>query len=476
MTPALPMSVPKAPGCPSRGPARPAASVPSVSSNPAATDLAQTTRAPWSPRGLGRGCACFRVRLLLVTLLWLVLVGASLAWNLHLAEHNREQLARQAARTMFNHLVLSRRWNAQHGGVYVPRSAATPSNPYLHPAGRDLPRGDGRWLTKVNPAYMTRQLSELAQQTSGAQFRITSLQPIRPANAPLPWEAAALRAFASGTPEVGTLDRDGSSWRYRYMAPLFTEPACLDCHGDQGYRVGDVRGGISVTLPDIPPLPLAGLFGTHLVIALAGAGSILLLGRLLVRAYEDLRRQAIIDALTSIPNRRYFTEQLMAELHRGRRTRLPLSLIICDIDHFKAYNDHFGHQAGDQCLQAVAAVLQANQQRASDFCARYGGEEFVVVLPNTTLRTAARMAERLRAAIADLGMHHPDAPAGIVTISAGVATDSTGDLHHETLIRQADEALYRAKEQGRNRIACHPAQPPGALLTAAHPAPADGLP
>ncbi|MGQ9830975.1 MAG: diguanylate cyclase, partial [Thermochromatium sp.] len=196
---------------------------------------------------------------------------------------------------------------------------------------------------------------------------------------------------------------------------------------------------------------------SHGLIALVGLGVILVLGCRLVRAYERLCRQAVFDDLTGIPNRRFFIEQLAHEFKRGRREQVPLSLLICDIDDFKGYNDTFGHQAGDRCLRAVADLLRASLQRGSDFCARYGGEEFVVVLPNTTLKGALRVAERIRAAVADLGMWHPASPRGIVTISIGVA-EVSGDAHdpdHESLLRRADEALYRAKEHGRNRVEAH---------------------
>jgi diguanylate cyclase (GGDEF)-like protein len=216
--------------------------------------------------------------------------------------------------------------------------------------------------------------------------------------------------------------------------------------------VGDVRGGVSVTLPRIGQVPLVGLLATHALVAIAGLLLILIFGWLLGRAYDDLRRQAVMDALTSIPNRRYFIEQLMHELRRGERDKSLLSVIICDIDHFKGYNDKYGHLAGDHCLRTVADVLNRSLRRSSDFCARYGGEEFVVVLPNTELAGAVRVAEHLRASIADLGLSNAAAPEGVITISAGVATSERGASDHEELIHRADEALYRAKALGRNRV------------------------
>lgn len=393
-----------------------------------------------------------RLKLSLVVVLWLLIVSASLPWNLEQAERHREDLALEAARSFFGLLVLTRQWNAEHGGVYVPVSEDTPPNPYLKDPRRDISLGNGLVLTKVNPAYMTREISKLASKGRGVTFHITRLSPIRPGNAALPWEAAALRSFDRGVKEVGETFRTGDQWGYRYMAPLVTEKACIECHSDQGYRQGDIRGGISVTLPQLAPIPFWALVGSHFGVALAGVVLILVMGRLLVRAYDSLRRQAVFDALTSIPNRRFFVEQLVHELRRGHREHAPLALLICDIDYFKGYNDTFGHQAGDTCLQAVAALLQRHLRRGGDFCARYGGEEFVVILPNTGPPGAIRIAEQIRSALAELDLRHPVSPHRVVTISIGVAHDSLCEMDHEALIRSADEALYRAKDLGRNRV------------------------
>lgn len=397
-----------------------------------------------------------RLKLLLVLGLWLAIVAGSLGWNLYQAAHHREELARESARSFFDLLLITRRWNARHEGVYVPVTPETPPNPYLKDPHRDL-HIDSLTLTKVNPAYMTRLLAELAAERSGVQFHITSLKPIRPENAARPWEVEALNAFEQGAKEWVEFYRHDDQEGYRYMAPLITEKPCLKCHSEQGYELGSVRGGISVTLPTLAPMPWKGLIISHGVVGLAGVGFILILGRMLARAYEGLRRQAVFDALTSIPNRRFFIEQLVHELRRGHRDQVPLALLICDIDDFKSYNDTFGHQAGDRCLRTVADLLRESLQRGSDFCARYGGEEFVVVLPNTTLEGALRVAERIRESVSGLGMWHPASSRGIVTISIGVAEERGDgqDPDHESLIRRADEALYRAKERGRNRVEVH---------------------
>jgi len=163
------------------------------------------------------------------------------------------------------------------------------------------------------------------------------------------------------------------------------------------------------------------------------------------------------DQLTEIYNRRYFDETLHQEWHRASRTHQALSLIMIDVDHFKSYNDKFGHQTGDICLANIARALHKTLKRPGEFIARYGGEEFAVVLPNTDHKHVKLIAEMLRQAVLKLsipvatGKNSAD---GIVTISLGTATHDTEHIIDtpETLIKNADKALYQAKHAGRNNV------------------------
>jgi diguanylate cyclase (GGDEF)-like protein/PAS domain S-box-containing protein len=168
---------------------------------------------------------------------------------------NIDAIARERGRVLFNLIELTRDWNARHGGIYVPVTETTRPNPYLEHPQRDLTTTDGRELTMINPAYMTRQIAELAEKTSGVRFHITSLKPIRPANAADAWETESLNLFEQGA-EMERIDFiDSYSFGdkihpvHRYMAPLHVKTPCLNCHEAQGYKVGDIRGGISVTMP-----------------------------------------------------------------------------------------------------------------------------------------------------------------------------------------------------------------------------------
>ncbi len=170
-------------------------------------------------------------------------------------------------------------------------------------------------------------------------------------------------------------------------------------------------------------------------------------------ANEKLEKLATLDGLTNIPNHRRFKEFLSQEWQRAQRTQAPLSLLLMDVDHFKAYNDTYGHQVGDECLKQVAGVLSQTVHRAVDLAARYGGEEFVVVLTDTDREGAMIVAEKIRAQIEALGIPHSGSKTSdVVTLSIGVATAiSHQESDPDGLIAAADQNLYRAKESGRNR-------------------------
>jgi len=168
------------------------------------------------------------------------------------------------------------------------------------------------------------------------------------------------------------------------------------------------------------------------------------------RELEKLSRQ---DGLTGIANRRYFDSYLVTEVRRGARERQPLSLILSDVDHFKAFNDCYGHQAGDDCLRRVAAALSSAGRRPADLAARYGGEEFAMVLPGTVLEGAVDVAQAVSRVIEGLGIPHVRSAVNPkVTLSQGIVSlTPEKETSSEDLIQRADQALYLAKQQGRNR-------------------------
>ncbi len=174
----------------------------------------------------------------------------------------------------------------------------------------------------------------------------------------------------------------------------------------------------------------------------------------LKEANERLHYLAAYDGLTQIPNRRRFDEYLDEQWRQGKRERGELSLILCDLDAFKRYNDKFGHQQGDQCLQQVATVLQTVVKRPMDLVARYGGEELAVLLPYTAQIGAFHLAEQICHQVRALQIPHPDSPvSNYVTVSVGVSSlIPRDDCSPRILVRMADQALYQAKEMGRDRV------------------------
>ncbi|MBL4614683.1 MAG: diguanylate cyclase [Magnetovibrio sp.] len=174
------------------------------------------------------------------------------------------------------------------------------------------------------------------------------------------------------------------------------------------------------------------------------------------QAENALKSLAHKDGLTDLANRRSFDMALEADLLYAVREQTPIALLLCDIDHFKPYNDIYGHQKGDECLRRVAQAIGTGAKRPTDLAARYGGEEFAVILPGIDAAGAARVAERIRCAVFDLDEPHKGSTTSErVTLSIGVTwVVPTDDLQAKHLIEHADKALYEAKHCGRNQVIC----------------------
>ena len=172
-------------------------------------------------------------------------------------------------------------------------------------------------------------------------------------------------------------------------------------------------------------------------------------------ANKELQRLSTTDGLTGIANRRFFDQLSVREWRRCERMNKPMALVMVDVDHFKKYNDTYGHQGGDECLKSVAAQVARAAPRATDLAARYGGEEFVLVLGDTTIDGAKWVANNIRQHVADLKIPHSASNIGHVSVSCGVASLLPQEgMSFETLLKITDEALYKAKKQGRNTVVC----------------------
>ncbi len=404
--------------------------------------------------------------LILISVIITVAAALSLAYNLNAITDHYQQLAQEMGRTFFKELVIVRRWNASLGGIYAPITDRLQPNPYLDDPHRDLTATDGQRLTKVNPAFMTRLLSEMPDHTAeNIQFHITSLNPLNPHNAPDDWERVALQSFEHNAVEHFAVVEEPGGRFLRYMGRLVTEQACLICHAKQGYQLGNVRGGIRVSLP-LAPFEAAAAgsrrqsYWVHgafwlITLTLLWVGGILLLRNVaqlegLNRYMKDLNKQlegaALTDSLTGIPNRLYFDQQIEANMRSAQRYGMAFSLIMLDLDYFKQVNDHHGHTVGDRVLQEFGQIVK-QQLRLTDQFARWGGEEFIIATPHTQLNDALIVAERIRMAIAQYDF----STVGQVTASIGVIEYRAGETVI-TVLERVDNALYRAKANGRNRV------------------------
>ncbi|MDD2271400.1 MAG: diguanylate cyclase [Desulfuromonadaceae bacterium] len=394
--------------------------------------------------------------------LMLCLIVLSVFWGFSYRSNAliKTQLLKQG-QAFFGEVVITRSWAAKHGGVYVKITPETVVNPYLLqiPGLKVVIKDeDGVAYTLKNPALMTRELSEIAAAKGMFKFKITSLDPLNPTNTADTFEQAALTSFAHGVKEYYRFEQEGDKVYFRYMAPLTTMKPCLKCHAQQGYKEGDVRGGISVSIPATDMLQQIKENRYYItLIALCIVGLIYAIIRYVARVFvgdlnraeQQLREMANHDFLTGLLNRREAYRQVEEEMGRSARTGRPLAFILFDIDCFKRLNDTYGHNAGDMVLKQLGAKL-VSTLRDYDIACRYGGEEFLVVAPETDLKQAVILAERLRMIVSEANFS-TDAEDVAVTVSMGVSMLQHSDTI-ETAISRADVALYQAKEGGRNRV------------------------
>jgi len=360
----------------------------------------------------------------------------------------------------YTSLILdTRSWNASHGGVWVLKTDKAPSNPYLAQLGvpADIQTESGTTLTLRNHATMTREISEISRTHNGVWFHLTALDYINPINAPDEWERAALKRINSGEAQVTGISTIDGDRAFRVAAGLVVDSDCLQCHEDEGYKVGDTRGAVTVNVPMTQTdAQLRQAAGALTGLALLTLGLTLLALNLLVKRMEQrialanaqLAQAAVTDALTGALNRGATYARFSEEFERSKREKQPLSVVMLDLDHFKRINDTFGHAAGDCALQEFVSHVRS-AVRPYDLVGRIGGEEFLVVTPGTDAGTALGLASRILDDLQKQPMSCNDEIR--LTASAGVASMLGLDEDIDTIIARADAALYRAKDLGRNR-------------------------
>ncbi|MDD5177257.1 MAG: DUF3365 domain-containing protein [Sterolibacterium sp.] len=334
--------------------------------------------------------APWRIALAAILLLWTATIGGFLAWNWHVAVDHAKELAKKEARIHFNKDLTFRKWATRHGGVYVPIDERTPPNPGLaHILERDITTPAGKKLTLMNPAYIMRQaMGEYAAQF-GVQGKLTSLKLINPANAPDAWEIAALQQFEQGAKEVSEFTEIGGQPVLRLMGVLKAEQGCLKCHAFQGYKVGDVRGGVGVSVPMQPYLEDASL---RIKEMLPPLGLIWLAGT------------AVITALF-LQIRRRFREQQLAQAELERKNAV-ISRANDDLTRFAEVSAHHPMEPTRR-LTSYAQRLRSSLAGQPVFQA----DEEV----RTSLATLEHDAGHLRALVRDIQLYlAADAPRGEV--------------------------------------------------------------
>ncbi len=359
-------------------------------------------------------------------------------------------------------ILKAREWNAQYGGVYVEKKEGVESNPYLE--NPDFESKDGRIFTLKNPALMTHEISVLSEKDRLLTFRMTSLDPINPDNSPDKFEEEALRSFEMGKNEVFSKEKDHGMTSFRYMVPLFTEESCLQCHSKQGYKLGDLRGGISVKF-DISNIEKTMKLNNVIILILGIISAVtllvivysftIILKRKLEKAQQKIKELSMTDELTGLYNRRYFYGKLIDETKRAKRFQQNMGCILLDIDYFKKVNDKYGHLAGDMVLKNISDAVKSCC-REIDTVSRYGGEEFIILLPGTDLRGSHSLAEKIRVTVENHNNVYEEKVLIPITVSLGATSFSSEDLKRiadiDDIIKHTDKALYTAKENGRNRV------------------------
>jgi diguanylate cyclase (GGDEF)-like protein len=393
--------------------------------------------------------------LLTLVVIWTAGVIASLGWNIYQLKQSILSAARTSAEISYDKDVIYRRWVARQGGVYVPVSEMAPPNPYLRVPHRDIKTPDGLSLTLINPAYMTRKVNELAMEAHNLQGHITSLNPIRPGNYPDSWERKALNSFERGIKEISSIEMTSGKEYFRFMRPLVTEKSCLKCHEFQGYKEGDIRGGISLSIP-MEPLRaiersrMVGLTLAHSFLWIIGLTGIGIGTRRLWRqtlqrekAEEELVVLAITDQLTGLHNRRGFLTLAEQQLRLSDRTKDKMLLFSGDMDGLKWINDTLGHKEGDNALIEMATVLKETF-RSSDVIARMGGDEFAVLAIDTTEVNSEIFTGRLQSLI-DARNNQKNRNYRL-SISVGCSFyDPENPCSIDELMVQADQLMYEVK-------------------------------
>ena len=398
---------------------------------------------------------------ILLSVIWCLAFLVSGYWNFHRLHDVAINQALSQAKAAIDKDMTYRYLVSGVGGVYIPTDRGVKPNPYLaHIPHRDVTTKDGRELTLVNSSYFTRLVhdKEAIIAPKGIRGHVTSMKPLRSENAPDEWEKQAILAFKKGVSQwTGELSINGEKY-FRLMRPRITKASCIECHIHQGYKPGDVMGGISVSVPMKPLLAdseerIFQLWVWHLFFWLIGVVGLFVGYSLLRRKERYMHYSALHDNLTGLPNRTLFLDRLNQRLETAKRHDHTGVVLFIDLDRFKTINDSLGHSIGDQLLQRVGQRLQGMLRR-EDTVARLGGDEFVVLLSEldsdaeTVVAEVQIIADKILETL--VRPHKLGGRELYASSSIGVALFSKETSDSNEILQQADVAMYRAKDAGGN--------------------------
>lgn len=396
---------------------------------------------------------------IILAIMWSISFALSMWVNIEKNHDTVMQLALLKAKSAIGKDMTYRHMVSKVGGIYMPVDQGILPNPYLeHVPNRDVVTENGRHLTLVNSSYFTRLVHDYEKiaQPNGIQGHVTSLKPLRPQNSPDQWEKKALLALQDGAKQWTGLSKGKDGEEFRLMYPRYAKASCLGCHTKQGYKIGDVLGGISVSLPLKTLLANSKTQNYHLAIWhllfwLCGLFGLFLGYYLLRRQEQHIYYSAQHDTLTGLPNRLLFMDKLTQKLALATQYKYFGVILFLDLDRFKNINDSLGHDVGDQLLYAVSRRL-LNLFQDEGLVARLGGDEFVVLLDilNSDAEVVINKIQPIvKECVQTLSAHFLINSRKLYTPpSVGVALFSHESSSPNEILKQADVAMYHAKDAG----------------------------
>ena len=369
-----------------------------------------------------------KTHLIIINAAWTVLIAISLFYNIYIVNKHNTQLVKNVAAAFFREIQTTRAWNASHGGVYVPITATTQPNQYLSVKNRDLTTTTGLKLTKINPAFMTRQISEInASKPDNIQFRMTSLNPIRPKNKPVPWESKALNSFEEGKKSYFQFDNEKQA--YHYMGPLWVKEACLKCHAQQGYKLGEIRGGISVIVPKglnmgNDDLSITSLIIMHISVWFIGIIMSILFWKYRERQLKKLsdeqnitkEQNIVLEATTKKAEAASIAKsQFLANMSHEIRT--PINGILGSLElltHTKDIDEqkkliHISRNSGETLMTLIQDILDISKIEAGKFIINFIDFNLYTVvdelIPKHTMKAAKKNIEFIFRIPPDIPLH-----------------------------------------------------------------------